>query len=460
MKNPILVPEFRDLLRRKKYPILKSFLDEHHEKEIAEYLGLMHPDEIWKILGLVDVYRRAEIFSYLDMDVQIAMVSIEQKRYVAELLMELSPDDRADLFQHLGKDLADRLLLILPLKERLDVIKLTSYGEETAGAIMTTDYSTLYESDSVEDAIKKVRRDAPSKETIYYLYVTDTEGKLIGFISLRKLILAKPKQKIVNLMKRDIIFAYADDDQEKAARLIDEYDLIALPVVDFNERLVGIITHDDAMDIIRDEQTEDLEKIMAISGGVEENTYLETPAFTHFRKRVFWVVVLAVLELMSGLIIQGFRDTLKNLIILAYYMPLLNSTGGNTGSQSATVVLRSLALGELKPADIRKVLKKELVVSLLISVCVGVLVSLRVLVLSHGSEDIPASIGLERIAFMISLALSIQVVWSTLLGAVIPLFASRMKIDPAVVSSPAIATFVDVGGITIYFVTAKMLLGV
>ena len=272
MKNPILVPELRELLRKKRFAVLKEFIDEHHEREIAEYLGLLRPDEILRILNLTGLYKRAEIFSYLDMDVQVELVSGESKKNVAELLMQMSPDDRADLFQHLEKSVADKLLLLLPLNERLDVIRLTSYLEETAGAIMTTDYATLLETDRVEQAIKKLRREAPSKETIYYSYVTDDGGRLIGFVSLRNLILARPRRRVESVMKRDIIFARVDDDREKAAGLIAEYDLIALPIVDHSERLVGIITHDDAMDIMRDEQTEDMERLMAISGGVDRKS--------------------------------------------------------------------------------------------------------------------------------------------------------------------------------------------
>lgn len=459
MKNPILVPELRDLLKRKRFTILKSFLAEQHEKEIAEYLSLLNPEEIWKILNLVDAYRRSEIFTYMDMDVQVSLVSGPLKKNITELLMQMSHDDRADLFQHLEKNVADKLLLLLPLDERYDIINLTSYSEGTAGAIMTTDFATLVEDDAVEKSIKKIRREAPSRETIYYIYVTDQHEKLIGFVSLRNLILARPKQKISSIMKSEVIYAYVDDDQEKAAQLIEEYDLIALPIVDYNNRLCGIITHDDAIDIIREEQTEDMERLMAISGRVEEKTYLDVPAFVHFKKRVFWVVTLGILSLLTGLIIQGFQDTLESLIILTFYMPMLTATGGNTGSQAATVVLRALALNELNPTDILKVIWKELSISILLALCLGAITYFRVLLMS-GNTTIPPILTLQSIATVIGIALTIQVIWSTLFGAVIPIIATRLKLDPAVVSSPALTTFVDMGGIAIYFTTAKIVLGI
>ncbi len=459
MKNPILVPELRDLLKRKRFSVLKSFLAEQHEKEIAEYLGLLNPEEIWKILNLVDVYRRAEIFTYLDMDVQVALVSGPLKKNVTDLLMQMSHDDRADLFQHLEKDVADKLLLLLPPRERYDIINLTSYSEGTAGAIMTTDFATLVEDDIVEKSIKKIRREAPSKETIYYIYVTDQHEKLIGFVSLRRLILSRPKQKISSIMKTEVIYAYVDDDQEKAVQLIEDYDLIALPIVDYNNRLCGIITHDDAIDILREEQTEDMERLMAISGRVEEKKYLDVPAFVHFRKRAFWVITLGMLSLLTGLIVQGFQDTLESLIILAFYMPMLTATGGNTGSQAATVVLRALTLNELGYRDILKVVWKELAISIMLAICLGLITYCRVLFMS-GNVSIPPILSLQSISLVISLALTVQVVWSTVFGSVIPLVATKLDLDPAVVSSPLLTTLVDMTGVLIYFSTAKLILGI
>ena len=417
MKNPILVPELKDLLRRKRFNVIRSFLEDQHPKENAEYLGFLEPEEIWKILSLVDKYTAAEIFGYLDIDVQVSMASGKFKSNLRTLLQEMSHDDRAYLFQHLDKEIVNRLLPLLPARDRADVINLTSYREETCGAIMTTDYATLLESDTAERAVKKIRREAPGKETVYYIYVTDNQGTLVGFVSLRKLILSRPKDLVKNLMKGDVIYVLTDDDQEKAARLIDEYDLLALPVVDSDMKMAGIITYDDAIDIIRDEQTEDLEKLAAISGGVEDTPYLEVPVWVHYKKRVGWVVILAALQFISGMIIEGFHDTLQYLIILAYYMPLLNSAGGNTGSQSSTMVIRAIALNQIVPRDIINVVKKELSVSLMIAASVAVLVFCRVMITPSGHAAVPAHLWMGKIAIMISLALAIQIIWATVLGS-------------------------------------------
>ncbi len=458
MKNPVLVPELRELLKRKKYDILKTFMSENHPKEIAEYISMMNPNDIWKILGLVDIYDRVDIFKYFDMDVQVKLVSGSLRRHITELLEELSPDSRAELFLHLEKDMADRLLLHLPVNERADILKLTSYHEQTAGSIMTTDHATLNGSDTVRQAIVKVRREAPSRETVYYIYVVDDDETLIGFISLEKLILAKPGQRIRDVMKTEIIYASTDDDQEYAAKLIEEYDLLALPVVDSKKRLMGIITYDDAIDIIREEQTEDMERFMAISGDVADKPYLDVPAFVHFKKRAFWVIILAFLGLLTGLIVQSFQDVLQTLLVLTFYMPMLNATGGNTGSQAATVVLRSLTLNEITTADIWKVIKKEFRISAMLSVCLGIMVFIRVVFFS--SSEVPPDISIFSVALVIGISLALQVIWSTTLGAAVPIAAKRLKVDPAIVSSPLLSTFVDMGGIIIYFSVARLILGI
>ncbi len=246
--------------------------------------GCWRPDEILRILNLTGLYKRAEIFSYLDMDVQVELVSGESKKNVAELLMQMSPDDRADLFQHLEKSVPTSCCFSFRSTSGLDVIRLTSYLEETAGAIHDNRLRDTPRDRPCGTGHKEASREAPSKETIYYVTLPMAAGG-IGFVSRRNLILARPRRRVESVMKRDIIFARVDDDREKAAGLIAEYDLIALPIVDHNERWVGIITHDDAMDIMRDEQTEDMERLMAISGAVEDKPYLDIPAFTHFRKR-------------------------------------------------------------------------------------------------------------------------------------------------------------------------------
>ncbi len=273
------------------------------------------------------------------------------------------------------------------------------------------------------------------------------------------MILAKPTEAIEDEMHREVMSVGIGDDQEDVAHTIERYDLLAVPVVNGGGMLVGIVTHDDAFDIIRQEQTEDIEKFMSITGSHAAGEYLKTSALRHFSNRVYWLAGLAALGLVSGLIIHSFEQTLTSMIILALYMPMVADTGGNAGSQSATLVVRALALGEVRPRDAFRVLRKELGVALLIAIVLGLLSFGKVLFLSHSSV-IPPDLSLIQIAVAIAVALGVQVITATMIGALLPLMAAAAKLDPAVVASPALTTVVDITGLLLYFGTAKLLLGV
>ncbi|RKX86616.1 MAG: magnesium transporter, partial [Spirochaetes bacterium] len=309
------------------------------------------------------------------------------------------------------------------------------------------------------EAIEYLRTAAPDKETIYYSYVLDSNRKLIGYVSLKDLIIADRNEIVSNIMERELIFARVDEDQEEAARKIQKYELIALPVVNKDDVLVGIITHDDAMDILMQENTEDMEKFMAITGTHEAAMYLKTSVWDHFKNRAVWVIILAALGLISGAIVEGFSELLIQFSILATFMPMLADTGGNTGSQSATLVVRALALNEIKPQDVFRVLLKEVKVASLLALLLAVLAVGRVMLLESGAV-VPMGYSIWRIAIAIAIAFGLQVVTATLIGALLPLAAAKLKFDPAVVASPALTTLVDITGLLIYFSTAKLMLGI
>jgi magnesium transporter len=366
-------------------------------------------------------------------------------------------DERADLFKRLPEEKREAVLPALAQAEREDIRRLTAYSEGTAGAAMTSDYATLSQQLTVSQAIERLREVAPDKETIYYAYVVDEKRKLLGFVSLKDLIVARRESRVGDIMHRDVIFARVQDDQEDAARKIQKYDLLALPVLNGGDALMGIITHDDAIDIIIQEQTEDMEKFMAIAGSHEDAVYMKTSAWVHFKNRSPWVVALAILGLVSGFIVQSFEGLLLQFAVLAAFMPMLADTGGNTGSQSATLVVRALALKEVAPRDILRILAKEFQVAVLLALLLGIIAYGRVILFGGGST-VPENFSLSTIGLAIALALGLQVVTSTLIGALLPLAASRAKFDPAVVASPALTTIVDITGLLIYFMTAKMLL--
>lgn len=457
MKNPLLVPELRELAAGGQFEALREFCETTHPVVVAEMLSALEAGEAWEILRHAAPAVQAEVFTNLDRDLQVELLGILSRDDMARIVADMPPDDRVDLFKKLPKSRREALLPALAQAEREDIRRLASYPERTAGSIMTSDYATLAPDRTVAQALERLRREAPDKETIYYAYVVDEHRRLLGQVSLKDLILARPDRLVGDIMHPDAISVRATDDQEEAARRIQKFDLIALPVVDDSGALVGIVTHDDAIDVIVQEQTEDIEKLMAITGAHEAEGYLRTSPWTHFRRRSVWVVVLAALGLVSGFIVQSFEGLLLQFAVLATFMPMLADTGGNTGSQSATLVVRALALKEISPRDLLRVLLKELQVALMLGLLLAGLAYGRVLLFHGGSS---AGHPLWMIGVAVAAALAIQVVTATLIGAILPLAAAKLKFDPAVVASPALTTIVDISGLFIYFTTVKLILHV
>lgn len=459
MKNPLLVPELRELIAEGDEARLNEFCLATHPASIAEFLSGLTTEEVHTVLSQIEAQTRSMIFGYLDMDHQLTLADVMNRSELADIVSYMSHDERVDFIKKLPEEKALNLMPAIAQAEREDIRKLASYPEGTAGAVMTSDYARLSPNHTVEDAIATLRREAPDRETIYYAYVIDGNRKLAGFVSLKDLIVARSNQKVEDIMHPEVIFAHVDEDQEEVARKIEKYDLIAIPVVDGGGLLVGIVTHDDAFDILREEQTEDLERIMGLTGAVQEEDYLSVPYYVHFKRRAVWVVALAALSFVSGFIFQSFADTLGTMLILAFFMPMLVATGGNTGSQSATVVIRALALQQIQAGDLLEVLWKELRISLMLSGVLVVVALIRILLESPDSGSAGA-FSLTQVATVVGLALGLQVISSTLIGALLPLVASKFKMDPAVVASPALTTMVDITGLLIYFGTAKIMLGI
>ena len=431
-----------------------------HPAGIAQGLQeLEEPQVIWDLLEHAPVEPRAEIFSHLAEDTQLKIVEALPRLAIAGLMTEMSPDDRADLFKHLPESVQEAVLPSMAQAEREDVRRLASYDEGTVGAVMTSDYATLEPGFTIKQALEHLRFAAPDRETIYNAYVVDRERRLVGFVTLKNLILAQAHERVQDIMQGDFIYASVEEDQEAAARRLQKYDLIAMPVVDHNGTLVGIITHDDAFDVLVQEQQEDLEKLFAITGSHEANVYLRKSPWEHFRGRVWWILGLAALGLISGQIVQNASSLLVAIPILTVFMPMLAATGGNTGSQSTTLVIRALAVQEIRPRDILRVLWKELRVGLMLSAILGGTAYIRVMVQSGGEAHAMAAGALPLIGAAIALALALQVISSTLLGAFLPIVAARMKMDPAVVASPTLTTLVDITGLLIYFRVAGTMLG-
>lgn len=432
--------------------------ESRHPALIAELFSSLSAAEIWSLLQYTDNVVRAEVFSHLAENIQEEILDALSRSDAVSILTDMSPDDRANLFNRLSVPLQEFILPVLAHAERENIRLLSAYEEGTAGAVMTSDYATLAPEMTTLQAIDHLRKVAPNSETIYYSYVLNEQRQLLGFVSLRSLITAPRLLRVEEMMHKDVIFARVEDDQEDVARKIQKFDFLALPVIDDKDVLVGIVTHDDAIDIITQEHTEDLEKLMAIGGSHEGVAYMRTPVLGHFKNRYPWVIALAMLGMLSGIIVQRFEGLMAQFAILAMFMPMLADTGGNTGSQSATLVVRALALKEISARDALRILGKEVRVAMMLAVVLGIIAFGRVYWFS-GSVALPSSVSLVRIAFAIALALGLQVITSTLIGALLPLGAAKMKWDPAVVASPALTTVVDITGLLIYFSTVTLVVG-
>jgi magnesium transporter len=434
---------------------LSRFVTKIPHVEAAELLHDTDEAFLLKIFDGVAPEQQGLIFSEFSTVKQLNIFKSFSRKRFSQILEKMPADNRADFFQHLTQKEQAELLPYLPKSVREDIIKLCAYPPETAGGIMTTDFATVTAEMTCSEAIAKIRRDAPSKKTVYYVYVTDESGAMQGFVTLKDLIMAEPEQKTAEVLHRDFVFAYADDDREVVAEKIEKYNLVALPILNRQMQLAGIVTHDEALDVIRAEHTEDMQKFMGILQANEEFDYLGTSTMKHFRKRVVWIVSLAALGIISGIIIHGYEDALSKLLILALYMPMVADTGGNSGSQAATVVVRALAVGQITTRDWLKILLKETKISLLLAICLGAVAFLKILFLSW-ETNIPSEYTLLNIALMISLALALQVVTATVIGAALPLIVNGFGGDPAVAASPAITTIVDITGLLIYFGTATL----
>ncbi|MCH7401529.1 magnesium transporter [Belliella kenyensis] len=426
--------------------------------DIAEALEQLEESTILDAFDHFDSEAQAKIFGHFEIARQLNFFQHISKKRFAPIFENMASDDRCDLFQHMSQDEQAAILPYLSKEAREDVVRLSSYPPETAGGIMSTDFATIMASMSVESAIAKVRRDSPSKKMIYYIYVVDNRMKMVGFVSLKDLIMASPNQLISNILHEQFISTNVDEDREIVAKKIEDYDLLAIPVLNSARQLVGIVTQDDAIEVIRAEHTEDMEKFMGIMTESAEHDYMQQSSMDHFRKRVVWIVSLAAIGIISGMIIHKFESTLEALIILALYMPMVADTGGNSGSQAATVIVRALALGQISPRQWFNIIFKEFKISSMLAVCLGVLAFLKVLFLSW-ETSIPAEYTLVQLAVVISTALSLQVITATCIGAGLPLLVKRFGGDPAVAASPAITTVVDITGLLIYFTVTVTLLG-
>ncbi len=450
---------FREATSMKQVVPLMPTLMQQTAIDIAEILSEVSDELLVQIFDFFTIKQQGVIFSEFPIDRQYSYQQSISKKKFAVIFEEMPSDDRVDLYQMLSLSEQNALLPFLSKHIREDVLYLNEYPDDTAGSIMSTDFATVQKEMTCSEAMDKVRLDAPSKTTVYYIYVVDEDQEMQGFITLKDLILANPNTLVKHVLHSQFVYGNVEDKNEDIAKMISKYDLVAIPILNELKQLVGIVTHDEAIDVIRAEHTEDMERFMGIlSSTGEEMDYNKTSVWTHFKKRIVWLASLAAIGTISGYIIHRYEAAFEQMIILAFYMPMIADAGGNSGSQSATVVIRALSLGQISMSDWLRVMWTEFRVSILLSLCLGVLAYARIVFLSHNVE-IPPQYTLFQIGVVISLALSVQIISSAMVGTGLPLIVRVLGGDPAVAASPAITTIVDITGLLIYFSLATSILG-
>jgi len=376
-----------------------------------------------------------------------------------EILRKLIDDDRADILQDVNTEARQRYLAMLKPEQQETTRSLMRYEEDTAGGRMTTHAARINLGTSVKGALDVLREYKDSAESLARIYVVDDEGRLKGKIRLRELAFNPWDTPVENIMEEADLSVLASSDQEEAAQMFAKYDMTLLPVVDEYDHLLGVITHDDVLEIIEEESTEDIEKMSGIAGEQSEETYLNTSLATHFKRRFPWLLILALLAISSGYVMLRFESILSSIYLLALYLPMVVAAGGNTGGQAATMVIRAMSLGELEAGSTTKVIMKELMLGILLGAILGTCIAMITLfILPAFNPPLPEDIAMSTFALAVSIALGAQITTSTLSGALLPLGARAIKLDPAVVAAPAITTLVDISGMVIYFTAAQAIL--
>lgn len=441
-----LAAALKELLAQQCWDELKTILSQKNPKDLAGVLPSLPATEYALFFRLLEKPRAVEVFENLEFEDQQKLLAGFRDEQVQELVEHMSPDDRAYLLDELPAKVAKRLVRMLSPAERAATSLLLGYKDDTAGRVMTPEYISLKTYLKVNEALNKIRRTGLDKETVYYCYVIDEQRQLLGIVSLKDLVLADPEAKIGGIMHQDAVFVHTDDDQEEVVRQIKKYDLLAIPVVDREERLVGIITHDDIMDIMEEETTEDIYRLGAVP--VPEKSYFKARMFTVAAHRVGWLLVLLLTNTLTGSIIMDQNALLQSVVALAAFVPLLIGSGGNIGSQTSTVMVRGLALQEVTFHNAFKMLLREVGIGLILGSFLGAVVILW----SHWLQ------GNWSVSLAVGASLVVISTMATFFGGLLPLIFVRLGIDPAVVSAPFISTMVDVLGVFTYFQIARWIL--
>jgi magnesium transporter len=447
MVNTLYLPELREALAENNTLELREFCTALHPARTAEFMEGLTAAESWEVLRHTDPATRMEIFAYLEPEKQIDLIHAVDRAEMVRLICDLPPDERVDILERVDPKIVDELLTLLPADERRDILRLRAYPEDSAGAMMTTQFARLSENLTAGQALQELRRQAEHWETIYYLYVVDDGDHLRGLVSLRELVLAEPDTLIRDLMERAVVSVNVTEDQEEVAQKLARFDFLAIPVIDHENHLVGIITHDDVIDVVREEATEDAQLIGAVAPLREG--YLETELLTLTWKRGVWLTVLFFAATATLFALGQYSATVQEITWLVFFIPLVISSGGNSGTQSSTLVITALSTGDVGLGDWWRIIRRELLM--------GVLLGSVLALLSYALAAATLAPSL-RAAIVLPCTVLLVVTCGTMVGSMLPLLFRRLGLDPAMMSTPFVASLCDLLGTVIYMEVARSML--
>lgn len=438
--------EITKLLEEKKYNVLKEKLKEINSADIPPLLEELDKESVVKLFRILPKEQAGEAFSYMEPYMKEKLIQDLTDAELKGILNELFMDDTVDLIEEMPSNVVKKILKVVNAKDRKIINELLQYPEDSAGSIMTTEFIDLKETMTVEQALQRIRDIGIDSETIYNCYVLNRNRVLLGMINIKEILISKKEQIIKDLMTTNVISVNTLEDQEDAAKIFDKYDLYAVPVVDNENRLVGIITVDDAINVIQDEASEDFEKMAAMSPN--EKGYFETSVFKHAKNRIVWLLVLMLSSAITGGIITNYEEAFAAVPLLVAFIPMIMGTGGNCGSQSSTLIIRGLATDEIELKDVLRALWKEFRVSIIVGITLAIVNGIRIMIQYN---DI-------QLAIVIGLTLIATVALSKALGCLLPMFAKKIKLDPAIMATPLITTLVDIFSILVYFQIATAIM--
>ena len=448
-----IIQHFEYLLETGNETATRQFLDHQNISDVADLIKAF-PDKEAFIITHMSIHRASSVFKILDLSVQKEVIQELPPYKTAELLNDLSPDDRTDFLEELPSNVVRELIKLLEPEERKTTLSLLGYPEDSIGRLMTPDYVYVYPENNIEEVFTTIRKFGKDSETINVIYVINEKGELLDDIRIRDFILSPPDKKVSDLMDSRVTSLHAYDDQETASEVFKMENRVALPVVSQSNKLLGIVTIDDILWVAEEEFSEDMQKM----GGTEalEQPYLEVPLAKLYRKRIIWLLILFVGETLTIAAMSSFQKTLEQVLVLSTFIPLIISSGGNSGSQAATLIIQAMALGEISVGDWWRIAKREIISGVLMGTTLGIMGFFII----YGGHEIFGLFGehFKLIGFAIGIAVIGVVLWGTIMGSMLPLLLKRLGADPAASSTPFIATLVDVTGLLIYFGTAFLLL--